>query len=380
MKLIRGTGATVLSGDEVVARGQLGALDPGASDLVITDEVPIRVERAGTTVLQRRTSGWWNGFAVTVSTQGGGGLSVSGTLDRDAPPLPTGTEDDRGSFVAFDIDPGDLTGVRTYVDELSFDPDDVRSTPAVVAAGGSQVRGFDGIPDVRAQTPKAVLADLDGRPADPADVRWHRRIGRQFDAAAEQLQVTDHQVLTSIAGRRRVPGSVRSEAQYWIGEGTRLGRFDAADFTWTANVTRKWDDLDGSAMILSGTYAETARGWFSASIADGAVALHGWSTPAPSGAFDLIPGDRSIAHVSSDEVRTSTTFRTTAVLHGVPVRISRPWNAFTDAAIGVVVDAQREPEVIARDGRRIRFERRDESWVTTVRPIDLVDVVSEIVS
>lgn len=45
-------------GTELVATGRLGPLTPADEDVIIRDEVPVRVPRADLTLVSRRTIGW----------------------------------------------------------------------------------------------------------------------------------------------------------------------------------------------------------------------------------------------------------------------------------------------------------------------------------
>ncbi|WP_144711525.1 hypothetical protein [Curtobacterium pusillum] len=66
-RTVLGSTACAWAGGELVATGRLGLLVAGDDHVIVRDAVPVSIPRAGLRIVERRTTGWWNGIAVDAS-------------------------------------------------------------------------------------------------------------------------------------------------------------------------------------------------------------------------------------------------------------------------------------------------------------------------
>lgn len=370
-------------GTELVATGRLGPLTPADEDVIIRDEVPVRVPRADLTLVSRRTIGWWKGLLVDVQAAHDGTLTVWGSIAKGDPPLPAEADEERGRFSARLVDGSELFAVRSFTDQLRFD-ESPESESLGPFAGDVALRGFDVVPASADAPCDGVLVGLDGSTvSSDRALTWRRQLGERHESDAERLRLDGSAVLTALSPYSRPDGTVPSSGEFWIGNQVRVGWLDRSGFSRTADVTRSWDRPSGSAAIMAGTYVQTERGWFPGAIRDEGALLHSWAPTSPGRAWEPRPSSlmtnqsRSEARITRDAVVGHATVRTTATVSGVSVQVEHHWNAAAWATVEVRALDGRRRTIHAADGAAIRFVEREGSVTAFVRPEDLDDLESE---
>ncbi len=378
LNAVLGSAAAAWRGDELLAAGRLGRLAPNDDHLIVRDRVPVRVARAGTRIVDRRTTAWWNGFHVVVDNDAAtGSLTVSGSVSADGPSLPSTAIAERGRFIAYDVASEDLRSVRSFTDTLRFDQGETTSLGPFAAA--QPLRGFDPVLIDGSETAGAALVDVDGRPvADDADLVWRRQLGEYHEGDAERLRDDRAAVLTATLEEDAAEGTQPTAGELWIGEDLSVGWLDRAGFIRIADIERRWDRMDGPRSVLAGTYVETGSGWFRAEKAGAVTVLQTWSLTAIDPSWE-IRGPFAERRIVPGEVTREVFVRTEARVCGIPVEIRRPWNCYASEAVEVYASDGSERTVTASDGAVVRFRARRDGMTAFVRPIDLTDLSTEFI-